>query len=500
MKENPTEATPRRIDAGHPSEHRRRLLLAMVGALGSSALAACGGGGDAESEDSEAAGGGSDSPAGATTVNGDGVTLSALSGTPQWTDATHGKLGVAALAANIATVFPNDRVQRIDIKIENANWLLMQSNLATLSATLGNSRDFTSVDDPVTVPCSLWCDGIEWYKVGVRYKGNSSLYNANSGKLPLKLKFNEFEDDYPAITGQRFRGFKTLHLKNGYQDTSALREHLVDDIFRDWGLASSHSAFYQVYLDVGGGSGAEYWGLYTIVEDVEDTVLKLQFTDDDGNLYKPDDDAGSFATGTFDTDELALKTNEDGATYADVLALYTAINDTATYNSDRTAWKAALEAVFDVPKFLRWLAANTVIQNWDTYGVMPHNYYLYANADNGGRLEWLPWDNNEALSSNRQSLPLNLASSTAWPLIHYIGGDNDYRTLYTSYVREFASSYFDSTALGAVIDARAALIRSAVSSERSGYTFTSASAFTTAVAALKTHIASRQQAAWAFAG
>jgi hypothetical protein len=495
MTKNPTPAQPRYIDANKTSEHRRRFLLALAGLMGSSVLVACGG------EDSVTADSGSAvSSSGTATVNGDGVTLSTLSGTPQWTAATHGKLGVAALAANIDTVFPNDSVQRIDIKIENANWLLMQSNLAALTATLGNSRDFTSLDDPVTVPCSVWCGGIEWYKVGVRYKGNSSLYNANSGKLPLKLKFNEFEDDYPAINGQRFYGFKTLHLKNGYQDTSALREHLVDDIFRNWGLASSHSAFYQVYLDMGDGNGAQYWGLYTVVEDVEDSVLKLQFTDNDGNLYKPDDDAGSFAAGTFDTDELALKTNEDGATYADVQALYTAINDTATYNSDRTAWKTALEAVFDVPKYLRWLAANIVIQNWDTYGAMPHNYYLYANADNGGRLEWLPWDNNEALSNNRQCLPLNLASSTAWPLIQYIGGDSEYLAQYTTYVGEFANSYFNSTALDAVIDARAALISNAVTSERSGYTFTSASSFTSAVTALRTHITLRQQAALAFAG
>ena len=35
---------------------------------------------------------------------------------------------------------------------------------------------------------------------------------ANSNKLPLKLKFNEFEAQYPAITGQRFHGFKSLQL------------------------------------------------------------------------------------------------------------------------------------------------------------------------------------------------------------------------------------------------------------------------------------------------
>ncbi len=474
-------------------EGRRRVLRAIAAVLGTGVVVACGGGGNNSTDTTT-------TTTSSTTVTAEGVTLSPLDGTPQWTAATHGKLSTSELAANLATVFPGDQVQRIDLQIENSNWLLMQNNLVYLKAILGNSRDFTSVEDPVTVPCSAFVDGVEWYKVGVRYKGNSSLFDANSGKLPLKLKFNEFEDDYPAIDGQRFYGFKTLHLKNGYQDSSALREHLVDDIFRDWGLASSHSAFYQVYLDVGDGNGASYWGLYTVVEDVEDTVLKLQFTDDDGNLYKPDDDAGSFAAGTFDTDELALKTNEDSATYDDVRALYAAINDAATYSSDRSAWKTTLESVLDVPIFLRWLAANTVIENWDTYGVMPHNYYLYANADNGGRLEWLPWDNNEAMSSNRPALALGLGSSTAWPLIYYISRDIDYMAQYKSYVSEFASDIFNSARLDATIDARAALVRSAVLSERSGYTFTSASSFTTAVAALKAHVATRNLAALALAG
>lgn len=33
-------------------------------------------------------------------------------------------------------------------------------------------------------------------------------------KLPLKLDFDEFEDDYPEIENQRFYGFKQLSLAN----------------------------------------------------------------------------------------------------------------------------------------------------------------------------------------------------------------------------------------------------------------------------------------------
>lgn len=41
--------------------------------------------------------------------------------------------------------------------------------------------------------------------------------------------------------------------------------------------------------------------------------------------------------------------------------------------------------MFDVDGFLRYLAVNGIIQNWDTYGRMVHNYFLY-NAPETGKL------------------------------------------------------------------------------------------------------------------
>ena len=41
-------------------------------------------------------------------------------------------------------------------------------------------------------------------------------------------------------------------------------------------------------------------------------------------------------------------------------------------------------------------AVNGVMQNWDTYGRMAHNYVVY-NDPGTGLLTWIPWDSNEAL-------------------------------------------------------------------------------------------------------
>ncbi|MGD8807508.1 MAG: CotH kinase family protein, partial [Chloroflexota bacterium] len=48
--------------------------------------------------------------------------------------------------------------------------------------------------------------------------------------------------------------------------------------------------------------------------------------------------------------------------------------------------------------FLKWLAISAIIQHWDAYGNMSHNYYLYDDPETG-QLTWISWDNNMAMSA-----------------------------------------------------------------------------------------------------
>lgn len=435
------------------------------------------------------------------TSGGRTLTLTSLSfgdtaiSTPDWTAATHGKLKADALTANLGKVFDTSQVQRLDITVDAANWAVMQSNLARLKAELGGSVEFSTLDDPIYVPCDVQYDGKHWYKVGLRFKGNSSLFGANSSKLPFKLKFNEFEDVYPAIKNQRFYGFKSLSVKSNFKDESEVHEHVASQLFREFGLASPHTSFYRLYLNTGGGS--VYYGLYTLVEEIDDTVIKTQYASDSGNLYKPEDGAATFATGSFDTWELAKKTNEADLDYADVQALHDALNSTLRV-TDPVTWKANLERILDVPVFLKWLAANQVMQNWDTYGVMTHNYYLYRSPATR-LLEWIPWDNNEALVSHPRCLSLGATEVTsAWPLIRYLLSDAGYAATYRQNVHDFAGTLFNPTRMTPVYTALAALVQEAVLAEVPGSTFTSSSRFASAVSALKSQAAARYAAAMAY--
>lgn len=415
-----------------------------------------------------------------------------------WTSETHSN----DADPNFEEVFEDNAVKRLDIVITETRW---QSMLDDMTATYGKfdggrggGGGGLTDSDPIFVPAEVFYNDIQWYRVGVRFKGNSSLQSAwENGilKLSLKLDFDEFEDDYPQIDNQRFYGFKKFSLKNNYDDKSMLREKVAGDVFRNAGLAGPHSAFYTLYIDH--GDGPIYFGLYTLVEEVDGTVLDTQFDDDDGNLYKPDGDAASFALGTYDEDEYVKKTNEDEADFTDVQSLYDILhNDSRT--TDAATWRTNLESVFDVDVFLKYLAVNTVIQNWDTYGRMTHNYYLYNNSTTG-KLTWIPWDNNEALQFGKQggavSLDFSDVAANQWPLMGYLYGDEQYKAQYDTYVEETINGAFSVSSIQSQYSTYSSLIEPYATSEISGYSFlNSSSDFQIAVNELNQHVSDRSSA------
>lgn len=384
-------------------------------------------------------------------------------------------------------VFPQDAVNEITITISPENWSLMLEDMTAIYGEQGSGQRagpagrpgqapgdvqrppvngqnpppaqmmpgrpgagmMGGADDqnPVWVEAELSFNGEGWEHIGIRFKGNSSLrttWGSGSLKLPFKLDFDQYEDDYPETEDQRFYGFKQLSLSSGFHDDSMLREKIAADIFREAGVPSAQTAYYAVNIDY--GEGPVYFGLYIVVEVVDDTLIETQFSDDSGNVYKPEGGGATFAAGSFSEASFDKETNQDEDDYSDILALYDALHDPSRL-SDPDNWRENLEEVFDVDTFLNWLAVNTVIRNWDTYGVMQHNYYLYNNPDTG-QLVWIPWDNNESLKTNgqmrdREALRLDLnVVGEKWPLVSYLRDDPVYYQKYLSYLESFLVDVF----------------------------------------------------------
>ena len=383
-------------------------------------------------------------------------------GLDDWTSETHGY----GATPNYDVVFNQNEVQRLDFVFEPEYWAAMQTDLESLMATMtgGPGQGGFTDESPMYVPAQMFFNGKQWYDVGIRYEGNSSLKNAYQqgiGKLPLRIEMNHFENENPNINGQTFYGFTQLSLSSNFKDVSFLHEKVAADVFRDFGVPAAQTAFYRVYVDH--GDGPVYFGLYTMVEVIFDTpMLNKQFGASDGNCYKPDRDGArlndpSLINSTF----FPNKTNELSG-FSDVAQLInTIISNTRT--SDPAQWRNELESIIDMDLYLKYLAVNTTMRNWDTYGLMTHNYYLY-NDPSTKKFVWIPWDNNEAFTdgpgggggpggsmsamdfdfSNLSSTPTSSTGDVAWPMIEYIYNDPVYKQQYDAYIDEFITTVFTS--------------------------------------------------------
>jgi len=403
-----------------------------------------------------------------------------------WSDETHSN----DVDPNYAVVFPQEQVNTMTIVIDAADWQSMIDNMTDLygepsgagrGVPAGGNRaggdraggdgpgdprgnrpeggaggpgggvNLGIEENPDYVAATIEFDGDVWTNVGVRFKGNSTLRNGwNSGslELPFKLDFDEFEDEYPEIDNQRFYGFKQLSLSSPSTDASYVRNATAYQVMQDAGLIAPETAWYELFVDY--GEGAVSFGLYTFVEVVDDSVIKTALGDDDGNIYEGDGTGSSLADGSFDQiPDSFQKENNDEADYSDLEALYNALH-ADTRLTDSNQWRSDLEAIFDVDTFLHWLAVNSVIVNWDTYGQAAHNFYLYHNPETD-LLTWIGWDYNEALQAGRRgNATLSLAETTeAWPLIRYLLDQPAYYEQYTARVADVDAGAFNADTIAA---------------------------------------------------
>jgi hypothetical protein len=356
-----------------------------------------------------------------------------------------------------------------------------------------------SLPEPIFVPVTIRHNGKTWTHVAMRFKGNSSLkfsWSQGKRKFPFRLNFDRYEDEHPEIDDQRFYGFKKMTFSSGLFDSSLVRERLAADILRDGGIPTARGTFCRVFGDT--GEGSTYWGLYTMVEDPSNKMLDSQFEDDSGNLYKPEGQGATW--GQFDQDSFEKKTNEDKADWSDIKAAIDALHAS---KSDPAAWRKGLEATLDVDIFLRALAINTAMVNWDAYGRMNHNYYIYADPKRDGRFVWIPWDMNEALFIREPTMSVLLKEiKSNWPLIRFLLDDPIYEAKYHDELKTALDGPLALDKINAKIQKYHALITPYVIGtygEKAPYTLLSndnefKSALNGGKQALLTHVANRHKA------
>ena len=222
-------------------------------------------------------------------------------------------------------------------------------------------------------------DGEVVSQVGIRSRGKGS----RSGEKPgLKVDMNRY------VSGQEFHGRKSVILDNLTQDPTFLREPLSYAVFEAMGIAAPQIAHTRLTVN------EEYWGVYTLVEDITKPFLEARLGDKEGNLFSyeysgPYDfsyrgaNSSAYVPVPFEPE-----TNESSLDAAGLVSFIRTANE-----APDASFASAMAAFLDVPRFLTHLAVeNAIAENDGLVGFEGmNNFYLYQYAGQS-RFVFIPWD------------------------------------------------------------------------------------------------------------
>lgn len=303
-------------------------------------------------------------------------------------------------------------------------------------------------------------DGVTVHNSGIRCKGHESFLQ-EYWKKPLKIKANKF------INTQTIDGIKEFNLHSAMGDPSQMRDKISYDIFRNEGVHTARTSFTKVYIN------GEYWGLYTIVENLDKQFLLSNFGNNNGNLYESNNTIISppftwsiIGQPHTHADTLALmqgmelKTNTTSPDHSIFIKLLDVINNTSIQE-----FPDSINKYLNVPGFLKIAAIDFVMLNTDGYLNGGGNFYLYYNTGIK-KFDWIPFDYNWSINYLLYGSPddpayMGLVSNPLFlktVLLEKIMSFQQFKTQFYQNVCNLLNSQFNSNVINQRVDAWKALI------------------------------------------
>ena len=264
--------------------------------------------------------------------------------------------------------YRTDVVPRIDITIP-------ADSLAAIFANVTSDYEYHAIFAYTAPGYSV--SGVE---VGFRLRGNTSR---NSGKKSFKVSFNSF------VSGTRIQGVKDLNLNGEHNDPSIMRARIAWELAQDAGMTAPRVNHVRLFIN------GQPFGLYANIEHMNDDYVEHRYARDAGNLYKclwPADlanlgtDPNSYKIMSGGRRVYELKTNETLDDYRGLARFVTALQATTS-----TQALCALDSVFNVNSYLKWLAWEVTTGHWDNHSFNKNNFYLYEDPASG-LIEFISYD------------------------------------------------------------------------------------------------------------
>jgi hypothetical protein len=240
--------------------------------------------------------------------------------------------------------------------------------------------------------------------VMIRSRGTGS----RSGTKPaLRVDFNRFDPN------QRFRGLKSVVLRNNTQDPTMLHERVAMKFFQRMGIPAPRETHARLFIN------DAYAGLYTIVETIDKDFLRRNYQEDDGHLYEYEYDAEDEPYYfTYKGDDVAAyspkpfkpATHEKDPDLAPVIAMIRTINETPD-----AQFLGAIAEFLDVRKFMAHVAIENLLAETD--GVLGNyamnNFYFYRFQ--GKNLStFIPWDKSHTFTAGPEHSIWHNIDAPSW--------------------------------------------------------------------------------------
>ncbi len=371
-------------------------------------------------------------------------------------------LFVSAQAADDKNIFVHTKLHQIGVTLSRAEWDVLQTSDARMGgAVVGGGEggtDYVRSDGRLVhvgsgfrgtfpwVHADMRVDGAEIKDIGLRYKGNFS-FMSSSAAAPFRANFKVKTDVFGGKAS--WNGLETLNFHAGVLDPSLMREALGFAVFRAAGVPAPRTAYAEITFNVPGLYADAPGGIYTLIENVNKQFLKRALPPGTGLLFKPEGTRGgvqsrgdtwSAYTSTFRPDrEATTQEQKRVMEFANLIS-----------QPDVALFRSRIGTYLDVDEFLRYIAVNAFLVNWDSYLTGNHNYYFYLDPKDD-KFRFIPWDL-DLSSGGRMGGPAAVGDimrpfSGDNPLIYWLLDDPAVAEKYRAIVKELSKTAFARTEL-----------------------------------------------------
>lgn len=301
--------------------------------------------------------------------------------------------------------------------------------------------------------------------VAVRYKGNGTfMQSRGSLKRSLKVDLNKF------VRGQRLAGVTKLNFHNNVTDASWMNEVMSHRLFRDAGVPAPRTAYARVFVTVPGKHDRQYFGLYSLVENIDRPFEHAQLHAKGGAIFKPV------------TPDLFGDLGDDWARYRQTYDPKSEISDAEARrviefcrlvsHADDATFAQRLGEYLDLDEFARFMAVTVWLATMDSILGPGQNYYVYLHPETH-KFQFLPWDLDHSFGQfpmiGSQEQRENLSLQRPWQgekrFLDRVFKVPAFKQLYLARLGEFSATIFRPERLERQVDEIAAAIRPAVQDE-----------------------------------